>query len=210
MFTGIIEACVPVLSFERSGSGARLVLPAPPPGPEGPFQAALGDSIAISGCCLTVAPRRGDEPADALAFDLSAETLDRTWFGAGPNPLAPGRRVNLERSVRLADRLGGHMVSGHVDGGGTIVGVRDAGDGGRVISFEVDPGLERYLIEKGSVALDGISLTVVEPAGRRFDVAVIPLTLELTSLGDAAVGGRVNVEADLIGKWVEKLIAPAR
>jgi riboflavin synthase len=168
----------------------------------------VGDSIAVSGCCLTVAPARPGDPAGALAFDLSAETLDRTWFGAGDALPAPGRRVNVERSVRLADRLGGHLVSGHVDGGGTVVAVRDAGDGGRVLGFEVDPGLERYLIEKGSIALDGVSLTVVAPRGRRFEVAVIPLTLAVTSLGDAAVGRRVNVEADLIGKWVEKLLAP--
>ncbi|MEM7310661.1 MAG: riboflavin synthase [Planctomycetota bacterium] len=202
MFTGIIEAAVPVLAFEPAGEGARLVLARPAEGPEGPFEAALGDSIAVSGCCLTVA----ELPADgSLVFDLSAETLQRTWFQA----LAPGRRVNLERSVRLSDRLGGHMVSGHVDGGGTITAIHDAGDGGRVFTFEVDPGLERYLIEKGSVGLDGISLTVVEPRDRSFDVALIPLTLEITSLGQAEVGQRINVEADAIGKWVEKLLVDA-
>lgn len=214
MFTGIIEAAVPVLSFERAGSGARLLLEAPgstlggpdggsPGAPPEAFEAGIGDSIAVSGCCLTLVEEKAGEPEGALAFDLSAETLERTWFGEG---LRPGRRVNLERSVRLQDRLGGHMVSGHVDGGGEVVAIRDAGDGGRVITFEVSAGLDRYLIEKGSVALDGISLTVVEPRERRFDVALIPLTLEVTSLGDAEVGTRVNVEADLIGKWVEKLL----
>ena len=202
MFTGIVEAAVPVQALEVQGSGARLVLPRPQGLPE-PFEADLGDSIAVSGCCLTVAAFGAD---GSLAFDLSAETLDRTWFRA----LEPGRRVNLERSVRLSDRLGGHLVSGHVDGGAQVVSIRDAGDGGRVFTFEVDPGLERYLIEKGSVTLDGISLTVVEPRDRRFDVAVIPVTLEVTSLGQAQPGQRLNVEADLIGKWVEKLVGPLR
>jgi riboflavin synthase len=113
--------------------------------------------------------------------------------------------VNLERALLLSDRLGGHLVLGHVDGGGVVTAVRDAGDGGRVVGFEVDPGLERYLIGKGSVTIDGVSLTVVEPRGRRFDVALIPTTLAATTLGEARVGQRVNVEADVVGKWVERL-----
>jgi len=140
-----------------------------------------------------------------MVFDLSAETLERTHFGS----LAVGVRLNLERAMLLTDRLSGHLVSGHVDGGGTLVEVRDSGDGGSVYTFEVDPGLERYLIEKGSVTLDGISLTVCEPRERRFDVALIPLTLELTNLGSARVGQRVNVEADMVGKWIERLVTPA-
>ncbi|MCL4150874.1 UNVERIFIED_CONTAM: hypothetical protein GTU68_045590 [Idotea baltica] len=106
----------------------------------------------------------------------------------------------------LTDRLSGHLVSGHVDGGGALVNIHDSGDGGAVYTFEVDPGLEKYLIEKGSVTLDGISLTVVEPRDRKFDVALIPVTLEGTNLGTAKVGQRINVEADLVGKWIEKLV----
>lgn len=196
MFTGIIEACVPTRSYQPTGTGARLVLPAPDI-PD--WRADPGQSIAICGVCLTVVEVL---PGGEMAFDLSAETLARTWLGG----LEEGIPVNLERAMKLGDRLDGHMVAGHVDGGGTVTGVQDSGDGGRLISFEVDEGLERYLIEKGSVTLDGVSLTVVEPVGRRFDVAVIPVTLELTNLGAAQVGQRVNVEADLVGKWIERLV----
>jgi len=194
MFAGIIEACVPVRTRDPSGDGARLTLEAP----SGGWDVGIGDSIAVSGCCLTLAERDGS----VLSFDLSAETLARTTFEG----LTVGTRVNLERSVRLSDRIGGHLVSGHVDGGGRIVASVDSGDGGRVFSFEVDPGLDRYLIDKGSVTIDGISLTVVNPEGLRFDVAVIPTTLEATNLGTAREGQRVNIEADLIGKWVESLL----
>ncbi len=207
MFTGIVEAAVPVRSLARLDAGGRLLLEPPPPAPDGPFQARIGDSLAVSGCCLTLAARAQD---GTLGFDLSAETLARTWFGSG---LVPGRRVNLERALRFDDRLGGHLVTGHVDGGGTLVALREAGDGGLVATFEVDAGLERYLVEKGSIALDGVSLTVVAPRGRRFDVALIPHTLAATTLGSAHVGERVNVEADAIGKWVERMLAahaPAR
>ena len=108
--------------------------------------------------------------------------------------------------MRLGDRLDGHMVSGHVDGQGRVVAIEDVGDGGRELHFELEAGLERYLIEKGSVTLDGTSLTVVEPVGGRFRVAMIPVTLEVTSFGRARVGQQVNVEADLVGKWVERLL----
>jgi len=198
MFTGIIEACVPVLRFEPRGTGARIVLPRPDPA----WVVEPGDSVSVSGCCLTVA----DQTQEELAFDLSLETLDRTWLG----DLEPGRRVNLERALRMGDRLGGHLVSGHVDAVGEVVGIRDVGDGGRVIRFALGGDLDRYLIEKGSVTLDGISLTVVGPEAGAFDVAVIPITLEATSLGHAAVGQRVNVEVDLVGKWLEKLLPGAR
>jgi riboflavin synthase len=209
MFTGIVEARVPVSAWTPVGTGGRLRLPAPDPA----WEVAHGESISVSGCCLTAVgwarPEGGEEvpgpgPGLDLLFDLSAETLECTWFG----DLAPGRVVNLERSLRLGDRLGGHMVSGHVDGGGTIADVRDSGDGGRVFTFEVEPGFERWIVDKGSVAIDGISLTVVEPRERLFDVAVIPATLELTSLGTASRGDRVHLESDPIGKWVEQLVAP--
>jgi riboflavin synthase len=213
MFSGLIEACVPAHELERRGAGARLFVPVPagefgPPELREPWRVAAGDSVAICGCCLTVV----EEPKDGvMAFDLSAETLARTWLGE----VAPGRTLNLERSVRLMDRLGGHLVAGHVDGPGKLVASVDSGDGGRVMTFEVEPRLERYLFDKGSVSLDGISLTVVEPrpaqgdAGPRFDVAVIPLTLEKTNLGDMRLGQPVNVEADLIGRWVERLLPGA-
>jgi riboflavin synthase len=177
--------------------------------------------VAVSGTCLTVAafarpgapdevPARPDgSPAvpDAdLVFDLSAETLERTTLGA----LEPGAAVNLERSLRLGDRLGGHLVTGHVDGRGTFVGAEPEGDGGARLTFEVDAPFERWLVEKGSVAVDGVSLTVVRPRARRFDVAAIPLTLERTSLGRLAPGARVNLESDPLAKWVEHLLAPYR
>ena len=222
MFTGIVEGCPPVLHLERRGTGLRLWIPAPSPD----WAVVEGESVAVSGCCLTVVhvcePRHGGAapasgvapgpplpegtPGATMVFDLSAETLARTHFGA----LEVGTPVNLERAMELGDRLSGHLVSGHVDGGGTIVERLDSGDGGWVYTFEVDAGLERYLIEKGSITLDGISLTVVEPRGRRFDVALIPVTLEATNLGAATEGQRINVEADLVGKWIEKLVAPVR
>ncbi len=198
MFTGLVEACVTVVSFTRRGTGARIVVGGPELPPEAPrWKPALGESIAIAGCCLTVATiDRG-----RTGYDLSRETLERTWFGA-----RDGGPVNLERSVRLIDRLGGHLVSGHVDGLGRIVEIEDARDGGRVFRFEAPAAFERWLIEKGSVAVDGVSLTVVAPRGRRFSAAVIPETLRRTSLGGAEVGQGVHLEADQIGKWVEKLL----
>ena len=196
MFTGLVEACAPVVRIARTGEGAALAIERPS---QGFADVELGESISVSGCCLTiarVAPRE-------LGFDLSAETLARTRFGE----VAPGTRLNLERSLRLSDRLGGHLVSGHVDGVGEIVAVEDSRDGGVTIDVVVPAELERYLIEKGSIAIDGVSLTVCEPHGRRFRVALIPVTLAVTSLGRARAGDRVHLEADLVGKWIEKLVA---
>ncbi|MEO0649662.1 MAG: riboflavin synthase [Planctomycetota bacterium] len=211
MFTGLIQACVEVRAFERLQGGARLVLPAPVTNEDtgGAWEPKLGESIAISGCCLTVARlvRPGTDedwhdPGADLVFDLSQETLDRTWFG----DLQPGRRVNLERSLRMGDRLGGHLVSGHVDGGGRVVAIEREGDGGWRFRFEVAPELARYFVDKGSVALDGISLTVVEPVERQFSVAVIPVTYEHTSLGTAEIGQPINIEVDGVAKWIERLL----
>jgi riboflavin synthase len=201
VFTGIVETTATVLEAAPSGPGGtgRRVRLAHPDLPG--WAPVPGESIAVCGVCLTVASLEGAPDAPEAVFELSAETLARTWLGE----LVPGRRVNLERALLLSDRLGGHLVLGHVDGGGVVTAVRDAGDGGRVVGFEVDPGLERYLIGKGSVTIDGVSLTVVEPRGRRFDVALIPTTLAATTLGEARVGQRVNVEADVVGKWVERL-----
>ena len=223
MFTGIIEGCPRVLRTEPRGTGLRLWILAP----SADWAVVEGESVATCGCCLTVvelceplqtasgeASAAGEPggrvpegtPGATMVFDLSAETLSRTHLGS----LQAGDAVNLERAMRLGERLSGHLVSGHVDGGATLVETRDSGDGGQVYTFEVDEGLERYLIEKGSVCLDGISLTVVEPRGRRFDVALIPLTLEVTNLGRAEVGQRFNVEADLVGKWIERLAVGER
>ncbi len=193
MFTGLVEARAPVRRTLVLGTGLRLWI-AGPPG----FESRVGDSVCVSGACLSVA---AIDAAD-LAFDLTAETLGRTWF----RDLRSGDEVNLERAMRLSDRLDGHLVAGHVDGRGRCTEVEDSGDGGRRLSFEVDPGFERYLVDKGSVAVDGVSLTVVEPRGRIFDVAAIPITLEKTTLGRAERGRVVNLEADLIGKWIERLV----
>ena len=201
MFTGLIEAPVPVRALAPQGSGARLILDAPDvPADAPPWDPRLGESLSVSGCCLTLI-ELGDD--GSLAFDLSAETLSLTWFG----DLEPGRRVNIERSVRLQDRLGGHLVSGHVDGVGTISAIEDSGDGGQLFTFDTPDAFARYLVPKGSVSVDGISLTIVDPRDSRFDVAIIPETLVRTSLGTADVGQRVHLEADQIGKWVERLLA---
>ena len=221
MFTGLVEAAVPVRSLTMQGSGARLVLPAPGAGDlaleaaEGSWggassaegwSAAIGDSIAVAGVCLTVvaleAPPAGGGDGPDMAFDLSAETLARTWFGQS---MEPAHVVNLERALRVGDRLGGHMVSGHVDTIGSVVGRRDVGDGGAVFTFEVPEGFERYLVDKGSITIDGISLTVVGPEGRRFDVAVIPHTLARTHLAHLSESDPIHLEADLVAKWVERL-----
>ena len=207
MFTGIIEACVPVRQVTAQGTGIRILLPAS--GPE--WAVSEGESVACCGCCLTVvhcqdpasgARVPGGTPGADMLFDLSKETLDRTWFGN----LAEGRPINLERSMRLGDRLSGHIVSGHVDGGGELVAIDDPGDGGKVFTFQTDAGLDRYLIEKGSVGIDGISLTVCQPRDGRFTVALIPLTLTETNLGSAQPGQRFNIEADQVGKWIEHLL----
>ena len=201
MFTGIVEACVPTLSYEARGAGASLRLPAPD---LGDWDVKCGDSVAVCGACLTVAElEQGPQPG--MVFDLSKETLERTWFPQ----LEPGIRVNLERAMCLGGRLDGHMVAGHVDGKGRIAEIADDQDGGRRYTFEVEERLSRYLVDKGSITLDGVSLTVVQPQAASFQVALIPLTLERTNLGCASVGTEVNVEVDLVGKWIERLALPA-
>jgi riboflavin synthase len=201
MFTGLVSHCVELRSVAFRDRGAVLVCPNPWH-EDGADLVQAGESIAVSGCCLSaVAPIGRD-----LSFELSAETLARSWFAS----LAPGRRLNLERSVRLSDRLGGHLVSGHVDGTGELIELHNSQDGGRRLRFSAPQQVERYLIEKGSVTIDGVSLTVIEPRGGLFDVALIPSTLAATSLGSAAVGDRVHLEADQIGKWIEQLIRARR
>jgi riboflavin synthase len=202
MFSGLVEGLAEVLALETARSGGRLELgrPALRPGAP-PWRPEVGESVAVSGCCLTVARvGRGGR----TAYDLSRETLGLTRFAR----LARGGRVNVERALRLVDRLGGHLVSGHVDGLGRLLCLEDEGDGGRRATFEAPPGFERWLVAKGSVSVDGVSLTVVAPRGRRFQVALVPETLRRTTLGAARAGESVHLEGDLFGKWAERLLAP--
>jgi len=194
MFTGIVEELGTVASRQdgRLRINARTVL-------EG---SDLGASIAVNGCCLTVV----ELGADWWAADAQIETLDRTTLGA----LAPGDPVNLERPLRLGDRLGGHLVLGHVDGVGEVTAVSPLPDGSTRIEVRAPAGIARYLVEKGSVTIDGTSLTVTTvrdaPEGTEFGVACIPHTLAVTTLGVRRPGDRVNLEADMIAKHVERLL----
>ncbi len=187
MFTGIVEELGTVLSRRgpRLRIGATAVLD----------DVTLGASIAVNGCCLTVVAWDADE--GWWEADVVEETYARTSLGA----LEPGHRVNLERPVRLSDRLGGHLVQGHVDGVGEIV--TPAPD----LRIRTDPALLRYVVEKGSITIDGISLTVVEPLDDGFTVAVIPHTIEVTTLGHKGPGDPVNLEVDVTAKYVERLLS---
>jgi riboflavin synthase len=196
VFTGIIEELGVVESLEDHGDAARLTVR----GPLVMADAGLGDSIAVNGCCLTVAER----DQETFTADVMQETLDRTSLGA----LAPGDRVNLERAVTAAKRLGGHIVQGHVDGTGAVL-ARKPSEHWEVVEVSVPPELSRYLVSKGSVAVDGVSLTVVDIAdGDRptFTVSLIPETLASTTLGHKQPGDPLNLEVDLIAKYVERLL----
>lgn len=187
MFTGIVESLGEVVACMDS----RLVVAAT-------FdQVVLGESIAVDGVCLTVSGS-GD---GTLEFDLAEETARRTTLGQ----VAPGTRVNLERSLRVGDRLGGHIMQGHVDGVAVISGVEQL-ESSNQVTFEVPPRIQRYLIEKGSVAVDGISLTVAGVIPRSFWVAVIPETSKRTTLGSKRTGDNVNIEIDQIAKYIERLM----
>lgn len=159
--------------------------------------AEVGASVAIDGVCLTVADRHGDR----CRFDVSSETASRTTLGLR----SPGDRVNLERPLRAGAELGGHIVQGHVDGVGHVQRADDDGRGGKTVRITCDPSLTRYVVEKGSVAVDGVSLTATRVDEDGFEVALIPHTLEVTTLGEYAAGRRVNIELDVVAKYVEKL-----
>ncbi len=195
MFTGLVAATAKVVQRRSSPAGGVLSVerPATCAG------AALGESIAVSGVCLTVVP-----PLDAkvLTFDVSPETLARTALGG----LETGARVNLERALLPTDRLGGHVVAGHVDGTTEVLSVGRTGDSW-TFTFALPAALARYVVEKGSIAVDGISLTISSLRDASFDVAVIPHTFAETTLGDRKAGDRVNLEVDLLGKYVERLLA---
>ena len=196
MFTGIVEEIGETVAVDDLGDAAQLTVR----GPQVTQDVANGDSIAVNGVCLTVASTSGD----TFTADVMRETLNRSSLGA----LAPGTPVNLERSVRLADRLGGHLVQGHVDGTGTIIS-RTPAEHWDVVRIGLPPGppdLARYVVEKGSVAVDGISLTIVSVSATWFEVSLIPETLKRTTLGAKQPGETVNLEVDVMAKYVEKLL----
>ena len=192
MFTGLVEGTATVRRLEQNGDGAHLEL-------ETPLAAELeqGDSVAVNGVCLTAV---GIEPG-AFRADVMAETLRRSSLG----PLGEGDRVNVELPLRAGDRLGGHVVQGHVDGTGTVESVEQDGFA-RLIRIGAPPEILRYVVEKASIAVDGVSLTVAEVDDKGFTVSLIPETLERTTLGDAAQGSVVNLEVDVLAKYVEKLV----
>jgi riboflavin synthase len=196
MFTGIVEELGAVQTVEHHDGGARIEIAA------GLVleDAALGSSIAVNGCCLTVV-EQGD---GWWAADAQAETLDRTTVGG----LAAGDPVNLERPVRLSDRLGGHIVQGHVDGVGTVVARTPEPDGSTRLTIRLPDGLDRYVVEKGSITVDGVSLTVTEVTPSGFGVALVPHTLAVTTLGVRTPGDTVNLEVDVLAKYVERLLTP--
>lgn len=194
MFTGIVETLGRVGRLETAGDGRRLRVAVPDdPG----WRLGRGESVAVSGVCLTVV----DAPAGELAFDLAEETLRVTTLGG----LGVGDPVNLERPLRFDGRLGGHLVLGHVDGVGRVAAVRPEGEGARV-DVEVPAGLRPLLIPKGSVTVDGVSLTVAALEAGAFAVALIPHTLAVTTLGRRRPGDPVNLEMDVIGKYVRGFV----
>lgn len=194
MFTGIVQAVGTVSRITPAEAGCRMRIDCPG---LSPADWQLGDSVAVAGCCLTAL----DIDERGFSADLSAETLERTSLGS----LGVGSKVNLEPALAVGDRLGGHLVSGHVDGLARVVSVRPAGES-RVFRFRVPQELSRFIAEKGSVTLDGVSLTVNAVEGSEFEVNLIPHTLAVTTLGQLEVDGRVNLEVDLLARYLERLI----
>ena len=194
MFTGIIAAVGTITALQPRSGDMRLHIAT---GKLDLGDVRLGDSIAVSGVCLTAV----ELPGDGFWADASRETLERTILGAA----TPGTKVNLEKALIPTTRLGGHIVQGHVDGTALCVGRTKASEG-TVFRFQLGSGEERYLIDKGSIAIDGISLTVVRPSEGEFDVWIIPHTLAHTTLDDLIEGMEVHVEYDLIAKYVERLV----
>ena len=193
MFTGIIEGLGTITELRQSGQGKRLAL-------EADFllsHTKIGDSISVSGACLTVVAIEGK----CIKVDVSPETLARTTLGRSKI----GDRVNLERALRLSDRIDGHLVSGHIDGMGTLKHKKTTGNA-IFITIGVPESLSRYMIKKGSVAVDGISLTINNLGLDGFDVSIIPHTAKLTTIGFNKVGDLVNIETDMIGKYVERFV----
>lgn len=194
MFTGLVEGQATVRTVTPEGAAVRLVLEVPP---EFTGEVRLGDSIALNGCCLTVVEIDGS----SCAFQAGTETLSKTNLGE----FQPGSRVNVERAVAVGARLGGHFVQGHVDGTGRVERIEQDGEW-TTMWFQVPSPLTRQMVKKGSITVDGISLTLVQVEIDRFSVALIPHTLTVTTLGQRKVGDTVNIETDILGKYVQKLI----
>jgi riboflavin synthase len=193
MFTGLIEGTGKLVKIEPRGKDMRLSI-------EASFELEglhKGESVAVDGVCLTVVSWEGR----TFTVDVSQETLSRSTIGQR----RLGDEVNLERALKLGDRLGGHLVNGHVDGRSKVIALKKRGDS-LVFEFEVDQGLARYLVEKGSVAVNGVSLTINRCAERAFQVNVVPHTAQVTTLGNLKVGDEVNIEVDIIGKYVERFV----
>lgn len=193
MFTGIVEELGSVSAAEEAAGGRRMRIR----GPVTVSDLAIGDSIAVNGTCLTAVAV--DE--DSFEVEMVRETLDRTALGG----LEVGSGVNLERAMPASGRFDGHIVQGHVDGVGTVAEVTPEGLGRR-LAIEVPAALLGYIVEKGSITVDGVSLTVAAVTGTRVEIALIPHTLEVTTLGGRRVGDRVNLEADILAKYVERLM----
>ncbi len=195
MFTGLVEGMAELTSLDREGSGVRLGLKL------GPIaeSVGLGDSIAINGCCLTVVAVDGE----TAWFEAGEETLSKTGLGG----LKPRDRVNVERSLRVGDRMGGHFVTGHVDGRGKLI--RRVQDGPwAFFYFEAPLPLLRQMASKGSITIDGVSLTLVEVSDAHFSIALIPHTLSVTTLGSLNEGDQVNLETDILAKYVQRISSP--
>lgn len=195
MFTGLVADIGTVAAVDETDDGVRLTLST-----RLASEVAVGDSVAVNGVCLTAVTVDGE----LVGTEVMHETLARSSLAG----IAAGARVNLELALRVADRLGGHIMQGHVDGVGSVVSVRDDGFA-RILTIDAGPRILRYVVEKGSIAVDGVSLTVARIDADGFDVSLIPETLERTTLGTATPGRRVNLEVDILAKYVEKLLGTA-
>ncbi|MEF9475102.1 MAG: riboflavin synthase [Candidatus Mariimomonas ferrooxydans] len=191
MFTGLIESTGRIISLRKQGNGIKLTLR-----PESDMELKIGDSVSVNGVCLTAVKTEKD-----IAFEISPETMRSSNLGE----MKANARVNLEQALSLTDRLGGHIVTGHVDGIGSIIDKKRIGEY-TFYTFEASSEILKYTVKKGAIAVDGISLTVTGLDDRSFSAAIIPHTLAVTNIGDKGIGDKVNLEVDIIGKYVEKFM----